>query len=80
MKKVYSLVVTYPGTRFGHGYDRKVERLVRKESTGSGFGFDGRDLDFEYKSKPAAYKAARKVRNHLSAVKAKVWTLDPTMG
>jgi hypothetical protein len=77
MQKEYMLVVTYPGNRFSWFYDQKVIKLVRREDTGTGFGFGERDVEFLFKNKQAAYRAARKVRNHLSNTKAKVWTADP---
>ena len=60
----YMLVVSYPG--HDPSFDRKLEKLVGKESGGSGFClFDGtRDLDWCFTKRDAAYNASKKLRKH----------------
>ncbi|MBD3260929.1 MAG: hypothetical protein GF334_04505 [Candidatus Altiarchaeales archaeon] len=53
-------------------FDERLENLLEKESSGSGFGC-ARDIDWRYRSYNEARKAARKVRAYLKKEKGAVY-------
>lgn len=60
-KTTYRLTVEYEG--FDQEFDKKIEKTIKRECDGSGFGFGGRDLGFYYKTKLSAVNARRKLKN-----------------
>ena len=72
----YLVVVSYPGYPEWPSpkrFDERVERLLRKESSGGGAGFGRRDFDFTYPTWEKAKKAAAKVRTYAKKEKEAVY-------
>jgi hypothetical protein len=59
-KIVYRVVVEYPG--YDIELDRRLEKVIRREISGSGCCFGVRDLGWIYKKREAAYDASKKLR------------------
>jgi hypothetical protein len=70
IKRIYYLVATYPA-RFYPELDKKLEALIG-ESSGSGYGFGGRDMSWDFKNKTDAKKAEIKARR-FKGVKTKIY-------
>lgn len=60
MEPKYTVVVTYQ--EFDRDFDYRLEKAVGRESDGSGFGYSGRDLCFDYVRKDAALRALAKLK------------------
>ena len=62
------LVITYNGTPewpSEERFEERIEKLLRKNYNGSGYGFGGRDFTFSYRSRDNALKAAKTVRAYI---------------
>lgn len=75
----WRITVSYP---YGLYTDEEIERLVGKESSGSGVGFGKRDMDWHFRSGPVAERAAKKLaRKHRIRVELEKYSdaddLDP---
>lgn len=55
----WTLLVSYPG--YNLGYDERIRKTVGRTGN-SGFGADGRDLDFSFHQRPAAERALSNVK------------------
>jgi hypothetical protein len=62
MKTEWRVDASYEG--YDPAYDKDLEKLVGRESCGSGFCLLGglRDMGWTFKQKPAAHEAAKKLR------------------
>lgn len=60
----YSLMVSYKG--YDVAKDKAIEKALKQKSSGSGYGFDGRDINFTFTNLSkfkAAVKAATKLKD-----------------
>jgi len=75
--KTMTLVVSCPG--FDHKLDKRIEKLVKREDSGSGYSFHTgkRDLEFDFKVEKAAKAAMARVRAaKIRGVSCKLWYND----
>jgi hypothetical protein len=61
MENRYAVYIYYNG--YDNEFDRRIKKAIRKENSGSGYGFGGcRDISWHFTQKPAAERAYKRLK------------------